>query len=156
MGRRKRTVIGFLPVEKVGDDCEGGIIPEDLLRYGLIPELVGRFPPVIQAEPLSEEDLVRVLTQPKNALIRQYQRLMELDGVELKFTDGAIRAIASKAMETGMGARGLRKVMEDLMLDLMYEIPSCSDLKRCIITEQVVNEGKGPILKKMALVAGEN
>jgi len=76
--------------------------------------------------------------------------------VELKFTDGTIRAIASKAMETGMGARGLRKVMEDLMLDLMYEIPSRGDLKRCIITEQVVNEGKAPILKKMSLVAGEN
>lgn len=76
--------------------------------------------------------------------------------MELKFTDGAIRAVASKTMEKGMGARGLRKEMKNLMLDLMYEIPSCSDLKRCIITEQVGNEGKEPILKKMALVAGEN
>ncbi len=114
------------------------IMPEDLLRFGMIPEFIGRLPIVVALDPLDEEALVRILVEPRNALVKQYQKLFEMDGVELEFTEGALRAIAHLAMQRKTGARGLRSIVEKLMTDVMYDIPSRSDVKRCIITEEVV------------------
>ena len=109
------------------------VLPEDLLRYGLIPELIGRLPVIATLEPLTEEALVRILIEPKNALIKQYKKLMSLDGAEVSFTHDALRAIAQKATERKTGARGLRAILESLMLDLMFELPSRKGIKKCII-----------------------
>ncbi len=119
-------------------------LPEDLNKFGMIPEFVGRLPVITHVEELSEDDLVHILTQPKNALVKQYQRLFTLEDVELEFTDGALRAIAEQATKHGTGARGLRSIMEGLLLDLMYELPSATDIEKVVITEQVVREGTEP------------
>ena len=108
-------------------------MPQDLLKYGLIPELIGRLPIVATLDPLEEEALVRILVEPKNSLVKQYKKLFHLDGVELNFTVEAMKAIAKQAMERKTGARGLRSIIESLMLDLMFEIPSRPGLKKCII-----------------------
>ncbi|HOX28956.1 MAG TPA: ATP-dependent Clp protease ATP-binding subunit ClpX [bacterium] len=123
------------------------VLPEDLLRYGLIPELIGRLPVVATLDHLEEEALVRILIEPKNALINQYKKLFQLDGVELSLTQGALKAIARKAMKRKTGARGLRSILEALMLDLMYELPSCQGVKKCIIDENhVENESEMNLL----------
>ncbi|MCY3954449.1 MAG: ATP-dependent Clp protease ATP-binding subunit ClpX [Nitrospira sp.] len=114
------------------------IQPEDLLQYGLIPEFIGRLPVVTTLEELDEHALVRILTEPKNALTKQYQKLLSLDNVKLKFTDGALHAVARKAYAQKTGARGLRAIMEEVMLDIMYEIPSQTDIKEVVITEDVI------------------
>ena len=114
------------------------VMPEDLLKYGLIPEFIGRLPIVVALDALDKRALVRILTEPKNALVKQYQKFFEMDGVELVFEEDAIEAIADKAMERKTGARGLRTVIEDIMLEIMYEIPSQEDVVRCIITKVVV------------------
>ncbi len=120
--------------------------PDDLIKFGLIPELVGRLPVVATLSDLSEEDLVRVLTEPANSLVRQYQRMFELEGVKLTFTPGALRHIAREAMERKLGARGLRAIMEEVMLDIMYELPSGKHgIKECIINEDVVKKRSEPI-----------
>ncbi len=119
---------------------------EDLLRFGLIPEFVGRVPVVATLEELDEDALVEILQKPKNALVKQYQKLFEFESVKLKFTEGALRAVAREAMERKSGARGLRAILENLMLDVMYEIPSISGVKECIVSEEVVAQGKQPIL----------
>src|SRR2546422_207873 len=116
----------------------GKVMPQDLLRYGLIPEFIGRLPIVVPIEPLAESDLVSILVEPRNALVRQYQKILEMDGVELIVTDGALRAVAREAMTRHTGARGLRTVLEEIMLNIMYEIPSRGDVKRCIITEETI------------------
>ena len=113
------------------------IEPEDLVRYGLIPEFIGRLPVTASLSPLSESDLVRILTEPKNSMIKQYAKLLDMEGVNLSFTDTAIREIARIAFEKGTGARGLRAILEHIMLDVMYEVPS-SDIKECRITKAVV------------------
>ncbi len=123
-----------------------GIRPEDLLSFGLIPELVGRLPVIANMEELTEEDLVRVLKEPKNALTKQYQRLFEFDDIRLRFTEGALEAIAREAIRRKSGARGLRSVMEQSMLDVMYELPSDPNVKECVINEQVVNDGEYPVV----------
>ncbi|MCH5183283.1 MAG: AAA family ATPase, partial [Oscillospiraceae bacterium] len=110
----------------------------DLVKYGLIPELVGRLPVVTALHPLDEDALVRILSEPKNALVRQYKKLFEMDGVSLEFTDGALRAIAKKAHETKTGARGLRSITEKLMTDYMYRIPSDPDVRELLITENMI------------------
>ncbi|GIX47735.1 MAG: ATP-dependent Clp protease ATP-binding subunit ClpX [Candidatus Tectimicrobiota bacterium] len=120
--------------------------PEDLLKYGLIPEFVGRLPIVVTLDELTENDLVRILTEPKNALVRQYQKYFEFEQVKLKFTEGALRAIAQEAMRRNTGARGLRSILEDIMLDTMYELPSRSDIQECVITEEVVYKRQKPVL----------
>ncbi len=120
--------------------------PQDLIKYGLIPEFVGRLPVVATLEELDESALVRVLTEPKNALIKQYQKLMLLDNVKLRFTDGAIAAIARLALQRKTGARGLRAILEELMLDVMYEIPSEKDVKECIVNEDTVLKKEKPVL----------
>lgn len=116
--------------------------PEDLIKYGLIPEFIGRLPVVGVLEELSESDLVTVLTKTKNCLVRQYQKLFELDGVKLSFTDGALRAVAHRAKERGTGARGLRSILESVMVDLMFELPSQDDVTACRITKEAI-DGKG-------------
>ena len=121
-------------------------MPQDLLRYGLIPEFIGRLPVIVPLDPLDESDLVAVLVEPKNSLVRQYQRIFEMDGVELVFTDEALRAIARETMARNTGARGLRTVIEETMLDIMYEIPSRGDVRRCLVTEEAVLRRQGPLL----------
>jgi ATP-dependent Clp protease ATP-binding subunit ClpX len=124
----------------------GQTMPQDLLRYGLIPEFIGRLPVIVPLDPLDETDLVAVLVEPKNALVRQYQKILEMDGVELHFTDEALRAIAREAMTRSTGARGLRTIIEEIMLDIMYEIPSRADIKRCVVTEDSVLRRRRPLL----------
>ncbi len=119
---------------------------QDLLKFGLIPEFVGRVPVVATLENLDEEALVQILQKPKNALVKQYQKLFEFESVKLKFTDGALAAVAREAMERKSGARGLRAILESLMLDVMYEVPSITGVKECIVSEEVVQNNKQPIL----------
>ncbi len=118
--------------------------PEDLIRFGLIPEFVGRLPVVTSLEPLEKGDLIRILTEPKNALIRQYQRLLDMEGVTLEFTEDALDALAEKAVARGTGARGLRAILEELMLDVMYEAPSRGGVSRCVIDAAVVRNEAEP------------
>lgn len=115
--------------------------PNDLVKFGLIPEFVGRIPVVTHVDDLDEDDLVRILTEPKNALVRQYQKLLELDNVTLRFTQEALKTVAHKAIERKTGARGLRNVLESVMLDIMYSLPSMNNVKECVINEDVI-EGK--------------
>ena len=122
--------------------------PEDLLKFGLIPEFIGRLPILVALSPLSEDALVRILTQPKNALIKQYKKLLKMDNVELEFEEKAIRAIAKKAIERNTGARGLRAIIEKIMQKVMYDIPEMKDVEKCIITEDVVVHNKQPELKR--------
>ena len=122
------------------------ILPEDLLKYGLIPEFVGRLPVVVTLHSLDKNALVSILTEPKNALVKQSQKLRAMDGVELKFTPDALEAIADKAIERKTGARGLRAILEETMLDVMYEIPSREDVGLCTITKECVTENKPPLL----------
>ena len=123
-----------------------GVQPEDLLKFGLIPELVGRLPVIATMEELVEEDLIRILREPKNALVKQYQRLFELEGIKLSFTEGSLVAIARKALKRKSGARGLRSVLEAAMLDVMYELPSRENVQECVISEQVINDGEYPVI----------
>ena len=120
--------------------------PEDLLKFGLIPELVGRLPVIASMRELREEDLVRILKEPKNALTKQYQKLFEFEGVQLRFTEGALLAIAKKSLERKSGARGLRSVMEQAMLDVMYDLPSKENVQECVISEQVITNGEYPVV----------
>ncbi len=120
--------------------------PQDLVKFGLIPEFVGRIPIITHVDDLNEDDLVRILTEPKNALVRQYQTLFRLDNVDLRFTPDALRAIAVEAIERKTGARGLRNVMEKIMLDIMFRLPSLPNLRECVINASVIEKGKEPLL----------
>lgn len=122
------------------------IQPEDLLKYGLIPEFIGRLPVLVTLEELSKDALVRIITEPKNALIKQYRKLFAMDNVELEVTDDAVEAIAEQALERKTGARGLRGIMEKIMNNIMYELPSRDDVDRCIITRETVEAEKDPEL----------
>jgi len=124
----------------------GAAHPEDLIKYGLIPEFVGRIPVTSSLEELSEDDLVQILTKPKNALVKQYKKMFELDGINLKFTHNALKEIAKKAMDQKTGARGLRNVMESIMLDTMYKLPSLSGVRECLINKSVIVNSLEPIL----------
>lgn len=127
-------------------DLFSKVEPEDLLQYGLIPEFIGRLPVVATLDELNQSALVQILTEPKNALVKQYQKLLAFDKVKLKFTEGALTAIAQKAHKQKTGARGLRAILESLMLDVMYDVPSQSEIKEVLITEEVV-QGKGEPIK---------
>jgi ATP-dependent Clp protease ATP-binding subunit ClpX len=129
-----------------GEDMLEQVQPEDLLRFGFIPEFVGRLPVIATLNELREEALVDILTKPKNALVKQYERLFELENVKLKFTEGALRAIAKDAIKRKTGARGLRSILENVMLDVMYEIPSQSNIKECIISDEVIFNKESPII----------
>jgi ATP-dependent Clp protease ATP-binding subunit ClpX len=120
--------------------------PEDLIKFGLIPEFIGRIPVVATLGELSLEALVRILTEPKNALVKQYKKLFELEDVELKFTDGALLCVAQDALKRKSGARGLRAILESVMLDIMYDIPSTMGIRECVIGEEVITKGESPLL----------
>ena len=145
--RLGKKVIGF-GAETETDDLDKAellskVLPEDLLRFGLIPEFIGRLPVIGSLLPLDEEALVEILTKPKNALAKQYRKLLDIDGVELEFEQGALEAIAKKAIERKTGARGLRSIIEEIMLEIMFELPSRDDIKKCIITKDTVVNEKG-------------
>ena len=123
------------------------VLPEDFVKFGLIPEFIGRVPVNVSLNPLDEEALVRILKEPKSALVKQYQRLFEMDGVKLMFDDDALVAIAKKALERKTGARGLRAIMEGVIMDLMYEIPSQTDVSECLITKDVVEGKEKPMIE---------
>ncbi|MEN0068069.1 MAG: ATP-dependent Clp protease ATP-binding subunit ClpX, partial [Myxococcota bacterium] len=127
------------------DDLLARVEAEDLMKFGLIPEFIGRVPVVATLNQLDEDALVKILTEPKNALTKQYQKLFEMDGVQLKFTDGSLRLIAREALKRKAGARGLRGILEEIMLDAMYDLPSKSNVRECIISEEVV-EGNQPAI----------
>lgn len=150
--RLGNKVIGFNSDEDRVDLTEDHEIllkvePEDLLRFGLIPELIGRLPMIVSLRELTEEALVRIMREPKNSLIRQYQELFRMDGVELEIEDDAVNAIANKAIELHTGARGLRGIFEKMMTDIMFELPSRDDVTKCIITKETVENGAEPILE---------
>ena len=126
------------------------VMPEDLIKYGLIPEFVGRLPVVVTLDSLDEKALIRILREPKNSLTKQYHKLFELDGVELDFKEEALEMMARRSMERRTGARGLRAIMESTLMDLMYQAPSDDTIRKCIITKEVV-EGTG----KPEIVRGE-
>lgn len=120
--------------------------PEDLIKFGLIPEFVGRLPVIASLGELTEEELIQILTEPRNALVKQYRKLFELENVKLRFTEGALRAIAKEALRRKSGARGLRSIMENIMLDVMYDLPSQTDVEECVVNEEVVTNNDRPIL----------
>ncbi|GIU96990.1 MAG: ATP-dependent Clp protease ATP-binding subunit ClpX [Actinomycetota bacterium] len=124
----------------------GQVLPEDLLRFGLIPEFVGRLPVITHVNNLDEDALVDILTKPRNALVKQYRKFFEFDGVELEFTDEALRAIAEQAILRGTGARGLRAILEEVLLNVMYELPSLQDVTKCLVDRDVVLTGVNPTL----------
>ena len=122
------------------------VMPEDLLKFGLIPEFIGRLPLIASVSKLDQEALVQILTEPRNALVKQYQKLFELDGVELEFTDDALDAVADQALLRGTGARGLRAILEEVLLGVMYDLPSETDVGRCVITRETVVDKVHPTL----------
>jgi len=128
------------------NDGFSDVMPEDLIKFGLIPEFIGRLPVITTVRPLDRTALIEILTEPKNALVKQYQRLFELDGVELEFTDDALEAIADQAVKRGTGARGLRAIMEEVLLSVMYEVPSREDVAKVVITAATVLEHVYPTL----------
>jgi ATP-dependent Clp protease ATP-binding subunit ClpX len=132
--------------EREADDLLAQVRPEDLTKFGLIPEFIGRLPLIASVSKLDNEALVQILTEPRNALVKQYQRLFELDGVELEFTDDAVGAIAEKAMERGTGARGLRAIIEEVLLHVMYDVPSRGDIGKVIVTREVVFDEVAPTM----------
>ena len=121
-------------------------MPEDLLKFGMIPEFIGRLPVITAVQKLDREALINILTEPKNALVRQYRRLFELDGVDLEFSDDALEAIADQAILRGTGARGLRAIMEEVLQSVMYEVPSRDDVATVVITKEVVLEHVNPTI----------
>jgi ATP-dependent Clp protease ATP-binding subunit ClpX len=146
-----RKTLGFgadLPTkeERDLDRIFSEVMPEDLLKFGLIPEFIGRLPVIATVEKLNREALVQILTEPRNALVKQYQKLFDLDGVELEFTDEAILAVADQAMERGTGARGLRAIIEEVLLHVMYDVPSREDVARVVITDDVVRDKVEPTI----------
>ena len=123
--------------------------PEDLIKYGMIPEFIGRLPVVAALNPLSKEDLVKILTEPKNAITKQYEKLLEMENVKLSFDASSLEALAEKASLKGTGARGLRALIEELMLEIMFSVPSRDDVAECVITADTVNGGEPVIVKKV-------
>ncbi|MDI3256531.1 MAG: ATP-dependent Clp protease ATP-binding subunit ClpX, partial [Kyrpidia sp.] len=151
--RLGRKVIGFGSEESRSDDLSkdevlSKVLPEDLLKYGLIPEFVGRLPVITTLSALDEAALKQILLEPKNALVKQYQRLLEMDDVQLEFTDEALTEIAREAIKRNTGARGLRAIIEGIMLDVMYEVPSREDITKCVVTKETVMLKEPPILVK--------
>ena len=122
------------------------LLPQDLLKFGLIPEFVGRLPIIATLRELDREALINIVTEPKNALTKQYKKLLELDGVELEFKQDALEAIVEKAIERNTGARGLRSIIEDIMRDIMFDVPTNPKIEKCIITKDTVNKKTGPEL----------
>ena len=146
-----KKTLGFgatLPTkeERDLDQIFSEVMPEDLLKFGLIPEFIGRLPVIATVDKLNREALVQILTEPRNALVKQYQKLFDLDGVELEFTDDAIDAVADLAMVRGTGARGLRAIIEEVLLHVMYDVPSREDIAKVVVTAEVVRDNVNPTL----------
>ncbi|MCM3663806.1 ATP-dependent protease ATP-binding subunit ClpX [Mesobacillus subterraneus] len=148
--RLGQKVIGFGSDKKEEEldkkELLSKVLPEDLLKFGLIPEFIGRLPVIASLTPLDEEALVEILTKPKNALVKQYQKMLELDNVELEFEDDALVEIAKRAIERKTGARGLRSIIEGIMLDVMFDLPSRDDIVKCIITKETIENNMPPKL----------
>lgn len=150
--RKGSSSIGFggkimTKSEKLSSSPYKDVTAHDVVKFGLIPELVGRLPIIVSLDNLDSDALVRILSEPKNSLVKQYKKLLALDKAELEFTDGALKAIAGKAIERNTGARGLRAIIEETMLDIMYDIPSRKDVSKVIITEETVKDGVQPIVE---------
>ena len=149
--RMDRRSIGFnAEVTKPNEEENVGkllrqVLPEDLVKFGMIPEFVGRVPVTVALDALTKEDMVRILVEPKNSIVKQYKKMLELDGVKLSFEQEAIEAIAEQTVTRKTGARGLRSIMEHIMMDTMYEIPSDETIEECVITEDTVEEGRAPL-----------
>ena len=146
-----RKTMGFgVDLQKSDERSIGEILnyvqPEDLLKYGLIPEFVGRLPVIATLTDLDEEAMIRILVEPKNALIKQYQKFFEFERVKLRFTETSLKAIAREAMKRKTGARGLRAILEEIMLDTMYELPSQNNIRECVINDDVVSRREKPIM----------
>src|SRR5512135_2323599 len=151
LSRGGEKVVGFGSEPRSKKDTRVGDVlaqvqPEDLLKFGMIPEFVGRVPVLATLDELDEEALVAILTEPKNSLLKQYQKLLAMEGVKLRFTEGSLKAIAKKAVNRKTGARGLRAILEDVMLELMYDIPSQANVKEVIINEEVITNRESPIM----------
>jgi ATP-dependent Clp protease ATP-binding subunit ClpX len=151
--RLRRRTMGF---RDTGDGAAEGeslmahVLPEDLVKYGLIPEFIGRLPVAATLDPLTKNDLIHVLMEPKNSLVKQYQRLFSLDGnVDLTFTEDALDAIASEAIQRGTGARALRSIIEEVMQDIMFEVPSRRDVRRVVITADTIRKKSQPIIETL-------
>jgi ATP-dependent Clp protease ATP-binding subunit ClpX len=146
-----KKTLGFTAEMRSSNETESDAMfaqvrPEDLVKFGLIPEFIGRLPLIASVNKLDQAALVQILTEPRNALIKQYQKLFEIDGVELEFTDDAVEAIADKAMERGTGARGLRAIIEEVLLNVMYDVPSREDIGKVVVTGEVVSDNVNPTL----------
>src|ERR1700728_2232154 len=149
--RSGRSGMGFgavlrVKTERIAADPFADVMPEDLLKFGMIPEFVGRLPVITSVHNLDREALIEILTKPRNALVRQYRRLFELDGVDLEFTDDALEAVADQAILRGTGARGLRAILEEVLMSVMYEVPSRKDVEKVVISADVVLENVNPTL----------
>ncbi|MFD1735997.1 ATP-dependent protease ATP-binding subunit ClpX [Bacillus salitolerans] len=159
--RLGKKVIGFganSVVEEGDTSLLSKVLPEDLLKFGLIPEFIGRLPVIANLEQLDEDALVEILTKPKNALVKQYQKLLELDDVELEFDEDSLREISKRAIERKTGARGLRSIIEGIMLDVMYDLPSRNDIEKCVITLETVKGTSTPklVLKDGTVISGKD
>lgn len=151
MNRTGKKSMGFIADIQTKENKDVGeilkkILPEDLLKYGLIPEFVGRLPILVTLNSLDKEALVKILTEPKNSLVKQYQKLFEMDNVDLEFEEDALHEIALLAMERKTGARGLRAILEDVMLNVMYDIPSRDDIDKCVVTKKTIKEHEDPMI----------
>ena len=149
--RKQGSGMGFGAKVEVKKDMDLGELfslsePMDLIKFGLIPEFIGRIPVQTALQELTEDDLVRILQEPKNALIKQYKKLFELDKVELRFTENALKSVARQAVERKTGARGLRNVLENTMLEIMYKLPSMEGVRECVVNQAVVENGMEPLL----------
>jgi len=149
--RTERSGIGFSAVVKTKEerslsDMFGQVEPEDLIKFGLIPELVGRLPVVATLSELSEDALMQILTEPKNALVKQYSKLFGMEGVELELRPSALKAIAKKALARKTGARGLRSILEQSLIDTMFELPNSSNVEKVVVEESTIEENKPPLL----------
>jgi ATP-dependent Clp protease ATP-binding subunit ClpX len=149
--RMGRQGVGFMADVVSKADKDPGtifthVLPEDLLDFGLIPEFIGRLPVVSAVHNLDEGDLKRILTEPRNALTKQYQKFFQLDGVELVFAEEALGAISAKALERGTGARGLRSIIEESLMGVMFDLPSRTDVRKCVITKETIEKGIDPTL----------
>lgn len=159
--RLGQKVIGFGGDNKAQDVEEkkllSKVLPEDLLKFGLIPEFIGRLPIIASLEPLDEAALIEILTKPKNALVKQYRKMLELDNVDLEFEESALIEIANRAIERKTGARGLRSIIESIMLDVMFELPSRNDIKKCIVTKESVLNNEPPklVLEDGTIIEGD-
>ncbi|MDQ2817205.1 MAG: ATP-dependent Clp protease ATP-binding subunit ClpX [Candidatus Eremiobacteraeota bacterium] len=150
-GRVSSQSLGFRAIPETKSEKKTSrllqqLLPEDLLRFGLIPEFIGRLPIVVTLDPLDELALRRILTEPRNALVRQYQKIFAMDGVELTLTKEALAAIAVRAQTRKTGARGLRSILEEVMLDIMYDLPSLNNVKKCIVNKEVIDGQQSPVL----------